>query len=77
MKCHAHFLQKHASNGKNIESLGTDAIFRLDGRKNIDGMRQDAINRARQFKIIHPEYIGAAIYRGNIRKRIKISEILF
>ena len=50
--------------GELIEALGTDGVYILDGRNNIDTMRRDAEEYAYTLHNIH-KYHGYMIMRGN------------
>ena len=64
MKVYAQFLTINI-NGKLSETLGSDGVFILDGRNNINTWKVDAMVRMNQLSNVQPNYIGYRIYKGN------------
>lgn len=62
MKWYAYFLTKDA-NGNECEAMGTDGVFRLDGRNSLFTMLDDAIKRMSLLMSIHPNYHGLKIVK--------------
>lgn len=63
MKAYAQFLTTDLS-GKIVEALGSDGVFILDGRNNLETMNNDATERMNKLRKVQPHYIGYRIYRG-------------
>ena len=51
-------------NIKPIEMCGTDGVFILDGRNNIDTMVFDAEKRMSKMRMIHPDICGYKIIKA-------------
>ncbi len=68
MLYHAHFKEINCITKELQEALGSDAIFTLDGRNNIETMIKDAEKRMFNLRKVK-DYIGFNIYKGNLRER--------
>jgi len=64
MKYYTQFYTKCLS-GKEIECLGSDGVFILDGRNNLSTMINDSIKRINQLKNVVPYITGFSIEKGN------------
>ena len=51
-----------------VEQCGSDSVFILDGRNNIETMINDAYERMERLKPVQPHYNGFNICRGTFSK---------
>lgn len=64
MKVYAQFLTKDLS-GYLVEALGSDGVFILDGRNNVDTWKIDAMMRMHKLRNVQPDFIGYRIYKAS------------
>ena len=50
-----------------IESLGSDGIFILDGRNNLETMIRDSVTRMKKLSKLH-DYTGFKIMKGDLKR---------
>lgn len=67
MKYYTQFYTKNHNN-KIIECLGSDGVFILDGRNNLNTMVADSIDRINVLKNIMPYIIGFSINKGDFKR---------
>jgi len=63
MKAYVQFLQ--VNNNILMESLGSDGVFILDKRNNLETMKCDADIRMHKLRNVNPFYVGYRIYYSN------------
>lgn len=52
--------------GKEVEAMGSDSVFIIDGRNTKLNMIFDGIARLNRLKNVHTDYIGFKIIKANI-----------
>ena len=64
MKAYVQFLSNDTT-GKIHEELGSDGVYILDGRNNLETWKCDAIERMHRLRFVKPYLKGYRIYRGS------------
>lgn len=59
------FKRESSDDGNLYDMLGSDGVFILDGRNNLDTMIEDSYKRINQMKNIHPNIAAFEIFKGN------------
>ena len=62
MKYYTQFLE--LQDKKLVESIGSDSVFILDGRNNLQTMNIDSMLRMHKLRHVHNYYVGYRIYKG-------------
>ena len=63
MRFYAQFLN-HDANGKLVHAMASDGVFILDGRNNLETMKQDSRDQMHALRNVQPHYLGFAIMQG-------------
>lgn len=64
MKWYIQFMLLNKKKDTILEAVGSDSVFMLDGRNNLETMALDGIEQMRKLQSLHPEYMGFDIIKG-------------
>ena len=69
-----YYVQFKAHDLKNnlVDAMGTDAVFKLDGRNTLDNMTMAAHSQAHELRHVRKDIIGFVIHKGDLRQSVPI-----